>query len=124
MADAPTIRWWQSLTTLEADQIAKTDPVVILPLAAVEQHGPHLPLSTDLDIGLGLIEEAYRVLPRDFPAWVLPPQAVGCSREHTRFAGTPVLVSTSDPSRAPSGVLIMKKPIDLDRLLNAVAALF
>jgi CheY-like chemotaxis protein len=41
-----------------------------------------------------------------------------------RFAGTPVLVSTSDPSRAPSGVLIMKKPIDLDRLLNAVAALF
>jgi CheY-like chemotaxis protein len=41
-----------------------------------------------------------------------------------RFAGTPVLVSTSDPSRAPSGVLIMRKPIDLDRLLNAVAALF
>jgi len=41
-----------------------------------------------------------------------------------RFAGTPVLVSTSDPSRAPSGVLIMKKPIDLDRLLNAVASLF
>jgi two-component system response regulator MprA len=45
-------------------------------------------------------------------------------RADPRFAGAPVLVSTSDPSRAPSGVLIMKKPIDLDRLLNAVAALF
>jgi creatinine amidohydrolase len=88
MADTPTIRWWQSLTTLEADRLAESDPVVILPLAAVEQHGPHLPLSTDLDIGLGLIMEAFRVLPRDFPAWVLPAQPVGCSREHARFAGT------------------------------------
>jgi CheY-like chemotaxis protein len=41
-----------------------------------------------------------------------------------RFTDTPVLISTSDPSRAPSGVLIMKKPIDLDGLLDAVAALF
>jgi CheY-like chemotaxis protein len=32
----------------------------------------------------------------------------------------PVIISTSDPSRAPSGALIMKKPIDLDRLLHVV----
>jgi CheY-like chemotaxis protein len=37
-----------------------------------------------------------------------------------RLASVPVIVSTSDPSRAPSGVLIMKKPIDLDRLLGAI----
>jgi len=37
-----------------------------------------------------------------------------------RLARVPVIVSTSDPSRAPSGVLIMKKPIDLDRLLGAI----
>ncbi len=37
-----------------------------------------------------------------------------------RLANVPVIVSTSDPSRAPSGVLIMKKPIDLDRLLGAI----
>ena len=37
-----------------------------------------------------------------------------------RLATVPVIVSTSDPSRAPSGVLIMKKPIDLDRLLGAI----
>jgi CheY-like chemotaxis protein len=39
------------------------------------------------------------------------------------LASIPVVVSTSDPSRAPSGVLIMKKPIDLARLLSTVAKL-
>lgn len=37
-----------------------------------------------------------------------------------RLAKIPVIVSTSDPSRAPSGVLIMKKPVNLVRLLGAV----
>jgi CheY-like chemotaxis protein len=37
-----------------------------------------------------------------------------------RLAKVPVIISTSDPSRAPSGVLIMKKPIDLDLLLTTV----
>lgn len=37
-----------------------------------------------------------------------------------RLAQVPVIVSTSDPSLAPSGVLIMKKPINLERLLSAV----
>jgi CheY-like chemotaxis protein len=40
------------------------------------------------------------------------------------LADIPVVVSTSDPSRAPSGVLIMRKPIDLGRLLKTVDALF
>ena len=82
------IRYWQTLTTSEAAALAARDPVVILPLAATEQHGPHLPLSTDLDIGLGLLQEAFRQLPPDLPTRVLPPQAVGASREHLRFAGT------------------------------------
>ncbi len=87
MTDA-AIRWWQTQTTVDADAIEESDPVVVLPVAAIEQHGPHLPLSTDLDIGLGLLTEAFRCLPGDFPAWALPPQAIGCSREHTRFPGT------------------------------------
>jgi creatinine amidohydrolase len=87
MADG-TIRWWQTQTTVEADAVEESDPVVVLPVAAIEQHGPHLPLSTDLEIGLGLLSEAFRQLPEDFPAWALPPQAIGCSREHTRFPGT------------------------------------
>jgi len=87
MSEHP-VRYWQSLTTVEARQLAARDPVVVLPLAAIEQHGPHLPLSTDLDIGLGLLARAFEQLPEDFPAWVLPPQAVGSSREHARFPGT------------------------------------
>jgi creatinine amidohydrolase len=87
MADG-AVRWWQSLTTVDAGALESSDPVVVLPVAATEQHGPHLPLSTDLDIGLGLLSEAFRRLPSDFPAWALPPQAIGCSREHARFPGT------------------------------------
>jgi CheY-like chemotaxis protein len=40
------------------------------------------------------------------------------------LADIPVVVSTSDPSRAPSGVLIMRKPIDLGRLLKTVDGMF
>lgn len=83
-----SIRSWQSMTTAEAAQLGETDPVVILPVAAIEQHGPHLPLSTDLDIGLGLVDSASRHLAADLPVWVLPPQAIGSSLEHTSFPGT------------------------------------
>ena len=83
-----SIRSWQSMTTTEAQRLGVSDPVVILPVAAIEQHGPHLPLSTDLDIGVGLLESAFQHLPSDFPAWVLPPQAIGSSAEHLSFPGT------------------------------------
>ncbi len=87
MPDEP-IRYWQDLTTVEAAALAAHDPVVVLPVAAIEQHGPHLPLSTDLSIGLGLLAEAFRRLPPDLPVLALPPQAVGASAEHRTFAGT------------------------------------
>ena len=49
----------------------------MLPLAAIEQHGEHLPLSTDLDIALGLLEAAVPKLRAGLPLCVLPPVAVG-----------------------------------------------
>ena len=76
------------MTTTEVERLVNRDPVVILPVAAIEQHGPHLPLSTDLDIGLGLLAAAFQRLEGDFPAVSLPPVAVGASLEHARFAGT------------------------------------
>ena len=79
---------WQDLTTDEVQQLARRDPVVILPVGAIEQHGPHLPLSTDIDIAVGLIECASRHLSEDLPVAVLPPQVVGASHEHARFDGT------------------------------------
>lgn len=87
MPDTP-IPFWQLHTTADVAALAGRDPVVVLPLAAIEQHGPHLPLSTDLDIGLGLLAEACRRLPSDLPLSVLPPQSGGTSREHARFPGT------------------------------------
>jgi len=62
--------------------------LVILPLAATEQHGPHLPLSTDADIGVGLLDAAFDHLPADVSAERLPTIRVGASQEHSRFAGT------------------------------------
>ena len=82
------VRYWHSLTTGEVEALALCDPVVILPLAAVEQHGAHLPLSTDFEIGMGLLATAFRHLPAELPAWVLPPQSLGSSMEHARLAGT------------------------------------
>jgi creatinine amidohydrolase len=81
-------RDWAALSPAEAAAAAGRDPVVVLPLAATEQHGPHLPLSADVDIGEGLLAEAFRHLPEDAEVWTLPTVAVGASQEHMRFTGT------------------------------------
>ena len=81
-------RDWAALSPAEAAAAARRDPVVVLPLAATEQHGPHLPVSTDMDIGEGLLAEALRRLPDGTDVWTLPTVAVGASQEHMRFAGT------------------------------------
>jgi len=81
-------RDWTSLSAEEVAAAVARDPVVILPLAATEQHGPHLPLSTDVDIGVGVLAEAMRHLPEETPVWTLPVVEVGVSLEHTRFPGT------------------------------------
>jgi len=87
---SPAIRSWTELTTPEIDGVVAGDPVVILPLAAVEQHGAHLPVGTDLLLGEGLLARAGALLG---PPWAgrvfrLPTQAVGTSREHVRHPGT------------------------------------
>ena len=82
------VRYWHDSTTREIAERAADDPVVIMSLAAVEQHGPHLPLSTDLEIGLGVLSAAFRALPADFPVFALPPQPFGASAEHADFPGT------------------------------------
>lgn len=81
-------RQWHDLTAPELRARVQRDPVVILPLAAIEQHGPHLPLSTDRVIGEGILQAALSALAPDVPALVLPIQAVGTSVEHEGFAGT------------------------------------
>ena len=62
--------------------------VAVLPVAAVEQHGPHLPLGVDVQIMEHALAAVLRALPETAPVVLLPVQAVGVSPEHGAFAGT------------------------------------
>jgi creatinine amidohydrolase len=71
IADAETARW-----------------IAVLPLAAVEQHGPHLPLGVDTFIAESYLAWVGDMLPEDLPVTFLPVQRVGISAEHLAFPGT------------------------------------
>jgi creatinine amidohydrolase len=62
--------------------------IAVLPVAATEQHGPHLPLRVDTALVDGVVAAAIPHLAADVPALFLPTQAVGFSPEHARFPGT------------------------------------
>jgi creatinine amidohydrolase len=81
-------RYWSELSTADFQGLDRLRTIAVLPVAATEQHGPHLPLSVDTDIANGVVAAALAHLPPDLPALFLPTQAVGFSHEHARFAGT------------------------------------
>lgn len=81
-------RSWLSLDQPAAQAVAAADPVLVLPLGAVEQHGPHLPLGTDALIAEGLVAAACRHLDAADRIHTLPTLAVGASAEHASFPGT------------------------------------
>lgn len=71
--------------------IASTDAarwIAVLPLAATEQHGPHLPLETDVMIGEAYLARVRELLPSGIPVTFLPLQPVGISTEHIHYPGT------------------------------------
>lgn len=74
-----------------APEIASIDPertIAVLPTAAIEQHGPHLPLGTDTLIAEGMLATVCEICPDDIDMRILPVQAVGKSNEHLWAAGT------------------------------------
>lgn len=85
-------RFWADLSTqdfarlLESGQAAQT--IAVLPVAAIEQHGPHLPVSVDTVLVDGVVAAALPQLAPDLQVLFLPTQAVGFSPEHARFPGT------------------------------------
>lgn len=84
--------FWADLTTQHFARLAASpmiDRVVaVLPVAATEQHGPHLPVSVDTTLVNGVINASLAHLPSDLPVLFLPTQQVGKSNEHIRFPGT------------------------------------
>jgi len=82
------LRPWSELSTTALAALDKSRLVAVLPLAAVEQHGPHLPLGTDLIIAEGYLKRIAPLVPDHLDVLVLPIQAVGKSDEHQSFPGT------------------------------------
>ena len=79
---------WGDLCTTDFAGLDLERTVAVLPVAATEQHGPHLPLSVDADLVNGVLAAAGPHLGAGCPVYVLPTQAVGLSPEHERFPGT------------------------------------
>jgi creatinine amidohydrolase len=92
-------RSWLDLTTEDFSARDMGRAIALLPVAAVEQHGPHLPVGVDAFIGEGYLARLMERVPEDIDLLVLPMQAVGYSAEHTTFAGT-LTLSAETATRA------------------------
>lgn len=81
-------RFWAEMTAFDFAGARTADWVAVLPVAAIEQHGPHLPVLTDTAIAQANIDAVVKALPADLPVTFLPIQAVGKSNEHIASPGT------------------------------------
>lgn len=85
-------RHWADLTTQDFSDARASGlaarTIAVLPVAAIEQHGPHLPLSVDATLLQGVIDAALPLLPAELPVLFLPTQNVGLSTEHLSYPGT------------------------------------
>jgi len=81
-------RFWADYTAREFSQLRCEELIAVLPVAAIEQHGPHLPVSVDTTIINGVIAAALPHIGAEIGALFLPTQQVGKSNEHARFPGT------------------------------------
>ena len=81
-------RDWNAIAWPEVSSTDAARWIAVLPLAATEQHGPHLPLATDTIIADGHVERTVERLPASLPAVFLPTQAIAWSVEHVSAPGT------------------------------------
>ena len=83
----PTKFWaemgWRDFAAADMSKV-----VAVLPVAAIEQHGPHLPVGVDAFINEGYLQRAIERVPADLPVLFLPLQAIGKSNEHIEYPGT------------------------------------
>ena len=81
-------RHWVEMTTEDFQQSDMASAIAILPVAAIEQHGPHLPVEVDTAINRGILARAMELVPPDLPVTVLPAMPIGKSNEHISYPGT------------------------------------
>jgi len=79
---------WSEIRLSGVDKAAARDWTAVLPLAATEQHGPHLPFETDTMIAQAYLARVREILPNDMPVTFLPIEPIGISTEHTAYPGT------------------------------------
>lgn len=84
---------WADYRTTEFEGIDPEQVIAILPTAAIEQHGPHLPIGTDTMIAEGMLAELKRQCPEDLDIRILPVQSIGKSNEHLHARGTLTLTA-------------------------------
>jgi creatinine amidohydrolase len=84
----PDERSFAYLNWKQVDALPRDSTLLVLPTAAIEQHGHHLPLATDTLINNLLLGRAIEKLPADLPVYALPPVHYGKSNEHLGFPGT------------------------------------
>jgi creatinine amidohydrolase len=81
-------RHWHEMTTVDFRDPDVASWIAVLPVAAIEQHGPHLPVYTDTCVAEGQVRRVVELLPDDLPVTFLPVQAVAKSNEHISSPGT------------------------------------
>jgi creatinine amidohydrolase len=89
--NTPSRFWahWSTRDFANAQALGRmAQTIAVLPVAATEQHGPHLPLNVDSALIEGVVAAALPHLVADLPALFLPTQTIGLSPEHAAFAGT------------------------------------
>lgn len=84
-------RNWTDIHWPDIPASMSRDWIAVLPLAATEQHGPHLPLGTDVMIADAFLARVRELLPVKVPATFLPVQPIGISTEHVDYPGTMTL---------------------------------
>jgi creatinine amidohydrolase len=91
----PDSRNFSYLSWKQVDGLPRETTLLVLPTAAIEQHGHHLPLATDTLINNLMLGHALAKLPAEAPVYALPPVHYGKSNEHSGYAGTLSLSSTT-----------------------------
>jgi creatinine amidohydrolase len=84
----PDARNFAYLTWKQVDALPRDQTMLVLPTAAIEQHGHHLPLATDTLINNLLLGKALALVAPEVSIYALPPVCYGKSNEHTGFPGT------------------------------------